>query len=276
MLRHIKSIVILLLAAGMVPLSPQSFYNAKLMTYNILDYQGTSSNDNSREDDLRMVIKYVEPDIIMAEEVHGTTGFNHFLDDVLNFNEADLYEGAFVDQSSPDIDIALYYKPDIFDVTSVTTIDITSNWGHRDALECVIIHLATGEEFRLYGVHLKAGNQSEDRADREEEADNLRNYLNGLDYDAHFFVLGDFNFYYSDEEGFQRLTESQTENNGQLFDPIDEIGYWHDNDDYADVHTQSSRGDYGGQWYGGLDDRFDFILASNSVLVYSSLNYVEN
>jgi endonuclease/exonuclease/phosphatase family metal-dependent hydrolase len=218
-----------------------------------------------------MVIEYVEPDIIMAEEVHGTTGYSHFLDDVLNFNDADLYEGAFVDQSSSDIDIALYYKPAIFDVTSVTTIDITSNWGHRDALECVITHLATGEEFRLYGVHLKAGTGNEDESDREQEAENLRDYLNGLDYDAHFFVLGDFNFYNSDEGGFQRLTESQTENNGQLFDPIDEIGYWHNNNAFAEVHTQSPRGGN----YGGMDDRFDFILASNSVLVYSSLNYVE-
>ena len=271
MLRYQKIILIVLATVCSVKLFPQTFYSAKLMTYNILDYQGTSSNDNSREDDLRMVIEYVEPDIIMAEEVHGTTGYNHFLDDVLNFNEADLYEGAFVDQSSPDIDIALYYKPDIFDVTSVTTIDITSNWGHRDALECVIIHLATGEEFRLYGVHLKAGTGNDDESDREEEADNLRNYLNGLDYDAHFFVLGDFNFYNSDEGGFQRLTESQTENNGQLFDPIDEIGYWHNNNAFAEVHTQSPRGGN----YGGMDDRFDFILASNSVLVYSSLNYVE-
>jgi len=271
MLRYPKIILIVLATVCSVKLYPQTFYNAKLMTYNILDYQGTSSNDNSREDDLRMVIEYVEPDIIMAEEVHGTTGYSHFLDDVLNFNDADLYEGAFVDQSSSDIDIALYYKPAIFDVTSVTTIDITSNWGHRDALECVITHLATGEEFRLYGVHLKAGTGNDDEEDREQEAENLRDYLNGLDYDAHFFVLGDFNFYNSDEGGFQRLTESQTENNGQLFDPIDEIGYWHNNNAFAEVHTQSPRGGN----YGGMDDRFDFILASNSVLVYSSLNYVE-
>ena len=271
MKKYFSCFMILLVGLCAVKLYTQTFYNAKLMTYNILNYQGTSSGDNSREDDLRTVIEYTEPDIIMAEEVNGDTGFNHFLDDVLNFNEADLYEGAFVDQSSTDIDIALFFKPDIFDVTSVTTIDITSNYGHRDALECVLTHLATGEEFRLYGVHLKAGNQSDDRADREQEAENLRDYLNGFDYDAHFFVLGDFNFYYSDEGGFQRLTESQTENNGQLFDPIDEIGYWHNNYAFAEVHTQSPRGGT----YGGMDDRFDFILASNSVLVYSSLNYVE-
>ena len=271
MKKYFSCFMILLVGLCAVKLYPQTFYNAKLMTYNILNYQGTSSGDNSREDDLRTVIEYTEPDIIMAEEVNGDTGFDHFLDDVLNFNEADLYEGAFVDQSSTDIDIALFFKPDIFDVTSVTTIDITSNYGHRDALECVITHLATGEEFRLYGVHLKAGTGNEDESDREQEAENLRDYLNGFDYDAHFFVLGDFNFYNSDEGGFQRLTESQTENNGQLFDPIDEIGYWHNNYAFAEVHTQSPRGGN----YGGMDDRFDFILASNSVLVYSSLNYVE-
>jgi len=275
MLRYQKIILVVLATVCSVKLYPQTFYSAKLMTYNILDYQGTSSDDDSREDDLRTVIDYVEPDIIMAEEVHGTTGYNHFLDDVLNFSTAGLYEGAFVDQTTTDVDIALFYKPDIFDVTSVTTIDITSNWGYRDALECVVTHLPTGEELRLYGVHLKAGSDDDDEADREQEAENLRVYLNGLDFDEHFFVLGDFNFYYSDEGGFQRFTESQSDNDGQLFDPINRIGYWHDNDAYADVHSQSSRGNYGGQWYGGLDDRFDFILASAGVLANSSLNYVE-
>lgn len=275
MLKHLKHILILLMALSAVRLFPQTLYSAKLMTYNILNYQGTSSDDDSREDDLRTVIDYVEPDIIMAEEVHGTTGYNHFLDDVLNFSAAGLYEGAFVDQTTTDVDIALFYKPDIFDVTSVTTIDITSDWGYRDALECVVTHLPTGEELRLYGVHLKAGTGDDDEADREQQANDLRDHLNGLQEGSHFFVLGDFNFYYSDEGGFQRLTESQTDNDGQLFDPINRIGYWHDNDAYADVHSQSSRGNYGGQWYGGLDDRFDFILASAGVLAYSSLNYVE-
>ncbi|MFQ6608176.1 MAG: lamin tail domain-containing protein [Fidelibacterota bacterium] len=245
------------------------------MTYNILNYQGTSSDDDSREDDLRIIIDYVEPDIIMAEEVHGTTGFNHFRDDVLNYSTAGLYDGAFIDQSTTDVDIALYYKPDIFDIISVTTIDISSNWGYRDALECVVTHLDTGEEFRLYGVHLKAGTGDDDEADREQQAQSLRDYLNGLDFDEHFFVLGDFNFYFSDEGGFQRLTESQSDNDGRLYDPIDEIGYWHNNDAFAAVHSQSSRAYYNGQNYGGLDDRFDFILASAGLLAYSSLNYVE-
>ncbi|HIA29864.1 MAG TPA: endonuclease/exonuclease/phosphatase family protein, partial [Candidatus Marinimicrobia bacterium] len=118
MKKYFSCFMILLVGLCAVKLYPQTFYNAKLMTYNILNYQGTSSGDNSREDDLRTVIEYTEPDIIMAEEVNGDTGFDHFLDDVLNFNEADLYEGAFVDQSSTNIDIALFFKPDIFDVTS--------------------------------------------------------------------------------------------------------------------------------------------------------------
>ncbi|MCH7731056.1 MAG: lamin tail domain-containing protein [Candidatus Marinimicrobia bacterium] len=240
------------------------------MTYNILNYE----DDDGREADMRTVIHYVSPDILMAEEVHNTNGFNHFLSDVLNYDEPGLYEGAFIDQPTPDIDIALFYKPDLFEVLSTTTIDITSQWGHRDALECILVHETTGIEFRLFGVHLKAGTDSE--TERESEADNLREYLNSLNPNTHFLVLGDFNFYKSDEGGFHRLTESQGDNDGQLFDPIDRIGYWHNNSSFADVHTQSSRDYYQNQNYGGIDDRFDFILASSAVVNFTELNYVND
>ncbi len=248
----------------------QTSYDHTIMTYNILDYE----DDDGRESDMRTVIHYVSPDILMAEEVHNTAGFNHFLSDVLNYDEPGLYEGAFIDQPTPDIDIALYYKPDFFDVVSTTTIDITSQYGYRDALECVLVHETTGIEFRLFGVHLKAGTDFE--TERESEANNLREYLNSLDPNTHFLVFGDFNFYNSDEGGFHRLTESQGDNDGQLFDPIDRIGNWHDNSSFADVHTQSSRDYYQNKNYGGMDDRFDFILASFAVINFTELNYVDD
>ena len=250
----------------------QTSYDHTIMTYNILDYE----DDDGREADMRTVIHYVSPDILVAEEVHNTNGFNHFLSDVLNYDEPGLYEGAFIDQPTPDIDIALFYKPDLFEVLSTTTIDITSDWGHRDALECVVKHLATGLEFRLYGLHLKAGSESSDEADRESEASNLRDYLNDLDPETSFLVLGDFNFYNSDEGGFHKLTESQGDNDGQLFDPIDRIGNWHNNSSFVDIHTQSSRDYYQNQNYGGMDDRFDFILASSGVVNFTELNYVND
>jgi len=252
----------------------QSFYTQKIMTYNLLDYSGTSSDDD-REDDMRDVVHYVSPDIIMAEEVHNSTGYTHFLTDVLNYDTPSLYAGAdFTDQYSTDIDIALFFKPAYFEFISTSTVDVTNQWGHRDVIEFVMKHMATNMEFRLYGVHLKAGDDPADIDDRESEANNLRNYLNELDPSIPFLVLGDFNFYHSGEGGFQRLTESQVDNDGRVFDPINRIGYWHINYSFRDVHTQSPRYYGNGGAGGGMDDRFDFILASSQITNTNNLNYV--
>ena len=123
-------------------------------------------------------------------------------------------------------------------------------------------------------MHLKAGNSDSDAADRQSEASKLRAYLNDLNAGSHFLVMGDFNVYDGDEGGFQRLVESQDDNDGRLFDPIDQIGAWHNNSSFAAIHTQATRASYGGWNYGGMDDRFDFILASEAVLNASSVNYV--
>ena len=67
------------------------------------------------------------------------------------------------------------------------------------------------------------------------------------------------NFYTSSEEGYQELLTA-------LEDPLDSPGNWHNNIDFVDIHTQSTRVEqFGGGATGGLDDRFDFILISNSL-----------
>ena len=74
------------------------------------------------------------------------------------------------------------------------------------------------------------------------------------------------------------LIGSQDNNNGQLFDPINRIGHWHNNSSFADVHTQSPRtSSFGGGANGGMDDRFDWLLVSAQFLDESSvLKYIEN
>jgi len=233
------------------------------MTYNVLNYSGDNSEDNAREEKMRSVIRYVNPDILVAEEVFGPIGYNHLLEDILNYESIGFYEGTpFLNQTTTDADIALFYKPDVFRYISSKIIDLTSSWGHRDAVEVTMKHIISRQEFRLFGVHFKAGSQPENAEVRESEASRLRDYLNTTAPDSFFLVLGDFNFYHSDEGGFLRLTETQDNNGGQLFDPINRIGYWHNNSTYTDVHTQSSRGGNDG----GLDDRFDFILVSAAIL----------
>ena len=241
------------------------------MTYNLWNYGGVSDSDNDREDDLRMVIGETEPDLLLVQEVENETGYTRFLEDVLN-HTGENWEGAsFKDQPDTDIDIALYFKSGRYEVVSTGVVNITSNWGHRDAVEFVVKHLPSDRKVRLYGVHLKAGSSDSDAADRESEASKLRLYLNDLDAETHFLVMGDYNVYDGDEDGFQRLVESQNDNDGRLFDPIDQIGAWHNNSSFAAIHTQATRASYG-----GMDDRFDFILTSEAVLNATSINYKED
>jgi len=251
----------------------------RIMTYNVLNYQGSVSGDSEKEIALRMIIGSTDPDLVVVEEINNTTGYNRFLSHILNYNQEGIYSGAdFIDQSTADADIALYYKPGVFSFISTSVINTTNNWGNRDVIEFVMKYIETNDEIRLYGLHLKAGTGSNDESEREQEATALRNYLNTLNANTHFFVLGDFNFYDSNEGGFQVLTEPQIDNDGQVFDPINRIGNWHNSSSYSDVHTQSTRAtDYGdGGAPGGMDDRFDFIFVSSSVLSASDVNYVEN
>ena len=248
------------------------------MTYNVLNYQGSISGDSEKEIALRMIIGSTDPDLVVVEEINNTTGYNRLLSHILNYNQEGVYSGAdFTDQSTADADIALYYKPDVFSFASTSVINTTNNWGNRDVIEFVMKHIESNEEIRLYGLHLKAGTGGDDETEREQEATALRNYLNTLNPTEHFFVLGDFNFYDSNEGGFQVLTESQEDNDGQVFDPIDRIGNWHNNSSFSDVHTQSTRAtNYGdGGASGGMDDRFDFILVSSSILDETDMNYLE-
>ena len=66
----------------------------RIMTYNVLNYQGSVSGNSEKEISLRMVIESVDPDIIVVEEINNTTGFNRFLSNILNYNQAGIYSGA--------------------------------------------------------------------------------------------------------------------------------------------------------------------------------------
>ncbi len=231
------------------------------MTYNLLNYQ----DENDREDDFITVIEYVEPDIIIAEEVTGQTGYDHFLSDVLEVIEFGGWSGADFTNQSASQDIALYYRHDIFTFISTSLVSTAQSSGLRDVVEWVIEHNDSGVQFNVYGVHFKASSGESNAQTRLTEATILRDYLNDLPSGSHFIVAGDFNIYSnssSSEPAFNMLTGAGSDDDGRLFDPVDRIGYWHNNSSYADVHTQSPRSGS----YGGMDDRFDWIFVSEAVL----------
>ena len=248
---------------------------ARILTYNLLNYE----DENNREDDYVMILDLVEPDLIIAQEIIGQTGYAHFQSDVLDVLEPNLWSSAPFTNQSAQQDIALYYKNDIFTFIGTSVVYTAQSSGTRDVIEWVMLHNLSGVQFNVYGVHLKASSGSSNANQRLQETTILRNHLNNLA--PNFFIVGgDFNIYSnnsSSEPAFDMLTSSSDDNDGQMFDPVNRIGHWHNNSSYSDVHTQSPRtSSFGGGANGGMDDRFDWLFVSQSILDQDSpMQYVE-
>jgi len=249
----------------------------RVVTYNLLNF----SDEDEREDDYRSILEFIEPDLIIVQEIVGQTGFSHFKSDVLDIIEPNIWSSApFINQSAQQ-DIALFYKDAYFTFLSTSAISTAQSSGTRDVIEWIMKHNQSDIEFNLYGVHFKASSGTSNASERLEEATILRNYLNNLSENHRFIVGGDFNIYSnssSSEPAFNMLTGTSDDNGGQLFDPIDRIGNWHNNSSFADVHTQSTRTtSFGGGANGGMDDRFDWLFVSENILDNaSSMYYIED
>lgn len=121
-------------------------------------------------------------------------------------------------------------------------------------------------DFYAYNNHYKASNTDSDEARRLVEASAVRNNADALGEGTHAIYAGDFNMYSGSEDGFQRLLSAGP---GQAYDPVDRVGNWHNNASYAEWHTQSPRGNFG-----GMDDRFDFQLVTGEMLDGEGVDYI--
>ena len=77
---------------------------------------------------------------------------------------------------------------------------------------------------------------------------------------AHVIYAGDFNIYRSTEPMWDTLTGV---GNGQAFDPVNQVGNWHDGAGFKGVHTQNPAGS--GGVGGGMDDRFDWQMITGEL-----------
>ncbi len=252
------------------------------MAYNLLYYG--DDGDTGRDSYFRTIIADAEPELIVASEIIGSDGGSaQFLSNVLDVVEPGEWAVATFTNQTATQDVGLYYKTDYFDFVSTSTVNTKQSSYNRDAIEFVMKHAPSGVEFRVYGLHFQASSGSSNYTERAAEALALRTYLNGLDNESHFIVAGDFNFYSSNasgsyqEPGYNTLIESGSDTSGQVHDPIDSPGTWHNSSSFASIHTQCPREtSFGGGSSGGMDDRFDFILASTQVMNETyDMTYVE-
>jgi len=253
MIRFPKTVLAVLLLAMASDSTAQD--TLRMMTYNILNFSGSSSD---RIDELRMIMRNVQPDLVVNQEVIDQAAVNNILAQVFRQMDPDWEAASFV--NGPDTDNACFYLSSRLTLVSQRQIATPL----RDFSEYVFSNAAMGgEQFRMYSGHLKASSGSDNEQRRLAEAEVLRGELDDLPAGSMFMFCGDFNLYSSFEPAYQLLLGLGDNPNGRLLDPINRPGAWNNSVSFAEIHTQSPRtASFGGGATGGMDDRFDFILAS--------------
>ena len=255
----------------------QSFADApiRMMQYNLMYYTDDYPNNckpsgnylNEKDANLTTIIDYVLPDVFCVCEIGSSSTYvNRVLNNVMNTNGRDYYEKCPLTNYSGGGSIAnmLYY--DSRKLAFHSHFYVTTYPRDINAYKMYYIteNLAKGDTaFITFCIaHLKAGSYESDENSRKTQVEHFTNKLaqNGID---NYVFSGDFNLYGAEEPAYQHLLF----NNNTAFrflDPIDAYGKWHDNYQFAEVHTQSTHtySENGCFSTGGMDDRFDFILVS--------------
>lgn len=134
-------------------------------------------------------------------------------------------------------------------------------------------------DFYLYNTHSKSGTGSTNQARRLVESQALRNDLDQLGAGVAAILAGDLNTRSSSEPGYQELLSPGT---GQLFDPLDMSASWHCTNassctpEIRRIHTQSTIATgTNGLIGGGIDDRFDFQLVTDTLLNDEGIFFID-
>ncbi len=256
MSRILTRVVLLLCVFGITAFAQEKL---RIMSYNLLKYP---DNSNTRNEYIKTVIEAADPDILVCQEIKSLSGVNEILTDILNDKWS---AGSFKDANGSDTDNAIFYKDSLVEFISHDTFPL-QNTNDRNISEIRIKHNFTPDTLVIYSVHLKASTGSDNEARRLDGATRLRFLTNKLSDYSYFTVLGDFNIYRASEPAFQKLIDDTDRH--YFVDPLDEVGTWHDNVNFRAIHTQSTRttqlSDGGAS--GGLDDRFDMILVSQTLM----------
>lgn len=269
--KHIFILFLLAFCAG--PISAQRD-TLRVVYYNLLKFPGSTSD---RADSIRVTLDYLKPDILTVVELNSEVGADMVLNNSLNHSGRTNYARTPY-LNGFDTDNLTYYntnKLGFIRFDSVSTAGSTSTGSSRyigyTRLYFKDPNLSTHRDTQyvdIFGMHLSASSDSTDSVSRKDQAVMLKNWMAARPHLKYILAGGDLNVYTSNEAGYQALLDSGYQT---LKDPINRPGNWANNATFADIHTQSTRvRAFNGGSTGGLDDRFDFILTSDSLLNPSS------
>jgi hypothetical protein len=276
----------LLLVILLFPLTLYAQSSIRVMQYNLLYYGTYPSfcpvpvNDVEAKDDyLKTIFEHVMPDVFCVNELgSGDVNASRILNNVLNTNGRSYYRRALSANNGTSTIVNMLYfdsrklrlhsqeqvQRDLNNTNLVRIIDLYKLFLNDPNLE-----QTRDTTFITFIVaHLKAGSSSSDAAQRARATAALMDLIASKGEQENYIFSGDFNLYTSSETAYQNMI-NYPDPSFRFYDPIEEPGAWSNNTDYLNIHTQSTRttanSNNGCFASGGSDDRFDFIMISESV-----------
>jgi len=266
----------------------------KIMHYNLLYYgkniyecDNNSNNIDAKNESLKKIIEYVDPDIFSVNELDGEGDYpiendaGYLLDNALNINGITKYRRT----DFPEIFLANTVFYNYEKLTLNKHYPLSFYYSGYEKIFNVYQFYFNGEDLAQTNdtvfvscvvAHLKSGSYNDAEEQRDFETQVIMNYLKNSEKPGNILLLGDLNVYSPTEKAFQNLINP--EYSAYTFnDPVHQVGEWHNNDEYRLYHTQSTH--TSGECYstGGMDDRFDFILASDDIIDGTKkMQYIDN
>ncbi len=280
-MRKVYLIIISILSVG---LSAQQ-QDFKLMTYNLMYYKVPDANApctqgitaTAKDQAFKTVFKAINPNILCVNEIVAFTdnsGARSVLNNVINTDgETRFASAAFSNATGSSIANMMFYDTTLFVLHS--QFALANNLNNQSLVRVIDFYrmyykdpgLKLGADTNFFTIvtgHLKAGNTTSDKTDRERAMDAVMNHLTQNVSDKNVIFCGDMNTYTSSEGAYQNAV-NYTVASERFVDP-GAAGSWNNNNSYAGLHTQSTHSSGSGCFSGGgLDDRFDLILHSSSV-----------
>jgi endonuclease/exonuclease/phosphatase family metal-dependent hydrolase len=243
------------------------------MCYNVLNFP--TGNLQGRADTLANIIDYARPHLLMLQELKTAQGLADITEMMNDIGYGDFAHSTFVPQQSPGSPGNLLQQAIVYDteVLRMRSEGIVAT-NYRDINEFVLYlndpQLAAGADttfLYVYVTHLKSSTGTENEQLRLEMVNYLVDHFNTLPEDSNVIFSGDFNLYTNTEPAYQAIMN--TENAIVMQDPFANYGDWAvDNFAHREILTQCTRTAqlYNDGAGGGVDDRFDFILFSESMM----------
>ncbi len=248
----------------------------KVMHYNLLlfgDCDGVSTSEKYQW--LGTILEHVQPDIFTVNELLPQTAYINGIK-ALSFdytNDIDAY--PYTNQANSNIVNTLFYNETLFQPVTAQPEVISNPLRDINAYRMIYLPSIEGGLTDTIFItcivgHFKASQGSSERAQRNAAATSIMNYLANVPAEEYVLVMGDMNVYGNQEDAFQTLVNGPVVSE-RLIDVTGTNTTGWAGGANAKHHTQSTRSSSPGCGSsGGMDDRFDILLASQSLIAQGS------